>query len=426
MDFSDTIEVKVVDKDDNYAIDSYFFAYFHNLPAALIQIKEVIQAYKDRMEMHAGAMLPSATVRDTTTSVRASVMQAVGSTGSTGSAATAVPATGGPSAHSASAPPVVATAPASLSATTSRLSHFTSLLGLSRGSSAPNPVHASTTAAPDDDFTHISYAPAVGGTNLASGRLSTDTTSRHTVTPANFRDDTSTTDTPRPGSVRTLQPVTSIPDHTYPPHTDDEADTFHHISVHDSQGNPVGQSSSSLAGYVPALLKAPYRKIFGTSSNGVSGAQETAFAYHDDASRVKEVYESRVGGAMTGSHTGSSIMGGGGLGGTGDSNQLGFSILEAPGSSDGLDPLVVDKFRAYFALDEKEQLLGCKPFPRTLLRVLVPRSDPRLLTDFPGYLFRVLPLFGRLYVSTNYFCYRSGQPLRKTLVGSDLLTSFGE
>ncbi|KAG8962323.1 Sterol 3-beta-glucosyltransferase [Tulasnella sp. 425] len=393
MDFSDTIEVKVVDKDDNYAIDSYFFAYFHNLPAALVQIKEVIQAYKDRMEMQAGAMLPSATVRDTTTAVRGSVLQAVGSTGSTGSTATTVSAPGGSIAHFASAPPTVTTAPASPSATTSRLSHFTSLLGLSRGSSAPTPSNANTTAAPDDDFTHISYAPAVGGTNLASGRLSTDTTSRHTVTPANFRDDTSTTDTPRPGSVRTLQPVTSIPDHTYPPHTDDEADTFHHINVHDSQGNPVGQSSSSLAGYVPALLKAPYRKIFGTSSGGVTGSQESAFAYHDDASRVKEVYESRVGGAMTGSHTGSSIIGG--SGGTGDSsNQLGFSILEAPGSSDGLDPLVVDKFRSYFALDEKEQLLGY----------------------FPGYLFRVLPLFGRIYVSTNCFCYRSGQPLRKTLM----------
>ncbi|KAG8901744.1 Sterol 3-beta-glucosyltransferase [Tulasnella sp. 408] len=261
MDFSDTIEVKVVDKDDNYAIDSYFFAYFHNLPAALIQIKEVIQAYKDRLEMHAGTMVPSATVRDTTTAVRTSVMQAVGSAGSTVSAGTTASA---PSVQStASAPPAV-NPPASPSSTSSRLSHFTSLLGLTRGSSAPTPSTASAALPPDDDFTHISYAPAVGGTNLASGRLSTDTTSRQTVTQATSREDYATTDTPRPGSVRTLQPSSSAPDHTYPPHTDDEADTYHHINVHDSQGNPVGQSSSSLAGYVPALLKAPYRKIFGT------------------------------------------------------------------------------------------------------------------------------------------------------------------
>ncbi|KIO23307.1 glycosyltransferase family 1 protein [Tulasnella calospora MUT 4182] len=131
-------------------------------------------------------------------------------------------------------------------------------------------------------------------------------------------------------------------------------------------------------------------RIFGTSSTGGNGGPEGAFAYHDDVSRVKEVYESRVGGAMSGSHA--SSMAGPGI--SGDSNHLGFSILETPGASDGLDPQIVDKFRGYFALDEKEQLLGY----------------------FPGYLFRVLPLFGRLYVSTNFFCYRSGQPLRKTLM----------
>ncbi|KAG8803230.1 Sterol 3-beta-glucosyltransferase [Serendipita sp. 398] len=32
----------------------------------------------------------------------------------------------------------------------------------------------------------------------------------------------------------------------------------------------------------------------------------------------------------------------------------------------------------------------------------------------PGYLFRVLPVFGRVNISSNYFCFRSSQPLTKT------------
>ena len=36
--------------------------------------------------------------------------------------------------------------------------------------------------------------------------------------------------------------------------------------------------------------------------------------------------------------------------------------------------------------------------------------------DFPGYLYRVLPVSGRFFVSTNYFCFRSSQLLYKTKV----------
>lgn len=46
MDFSETIEVKVVDKDEQYSVDSYFFAYFHDLTAALEQIRDAVRAYR--------------------------------------------------------------------------------------------------------------------------------------------------------------------------------------------------------------------------------------------------------------------------------------------------------------------------------------------------------------------------------------------
>ena len=36
--------------------------------------------------------------------------------------------------------------------------------------------------------------------------------------------------------------------------------------------------------------------------------------------------------------------------------------------------------------------------------------------DFPGWLYRVLPVSGRFFVSTNYFCFRSSQLLYKTKV----------
>lgn len=34
--------------------------------------------------------------------------------------------------------------------------------------------------------------------------------------------------------------------------------------------------------------------------------------------------------------------------------------------------------------------------------------------DFPGFLFRVLPASGRVYISTNYLCFRSNSPLTRT------------
>ena len=62
MDFSETIEVKVVDKSENFStIDSYFFAYFQELDVALEQIRDAVRTYRSSSES-----LPEATVIDTT------------------------------------------------------------------------------------------------------------------------------------------------------------------------------------------------------------------------------------------------------------------------------------------------------------------------------------------------------------------------
>jgi len=45
MDFSETIEIKVLDKQEHFAVDSYFFAYFQDLPEALKQIRDAMCAH---------------------------------------------------------------------------------------------------------------------------------------------------------------------------------------------------------------------------------------------------------------------------------------------------------------------------------------------------------------------------------------------
>ena len=51
MDFSETIEVKVVDKEDNFALDSYFFAYFHNLSGSLDQIRDAVRNHRSQSDV---------------------------------------------------------------------------------------------------------------------------------------------------------------------------------------------------------------------------------------------------------------------------------------------------------------------------------------------------------------------------------------
>lgn len=310
MDFSDTIEVKVVDKDDNFAIDSYFFAYFHNLPAALVQIRECVQAYKSALDTDM-SIVPSSTVRDTTTAARATVLPPALTTTSTTSTNTSQAVQ-----SVQSLPP-----PQASQGSSSRFSlHITSLLGLNRTASAPNPSEVDRIG---EDFTHVTYAPAVGGTNLP--QQPSDVAS-----------------TPRAGSVRTLQPTGT--DHTYPPSSSlEDSQNFERVHMTDAQGHTVQPSGSALSGYVPSWLKS--KKIFGSSD--VSPVE------YDDSARVQEIYEARPGaGPIGGSHASSTLSGA-------TDNQLGFSILEAPANSDTLDPQIVDKFKGYFALDEKEQVLGC-------------------------------------------------------------------
>lgn len=46
LDFSETIEVKVMEKVSGYSMDSYFFAYFRDPTQALEQIRDLVRTYK--------------------------------------------------------------------------------------------------------------------------------------------------------------------------------------------------------------------------------------------------------------------------------------------------------------------------------------------------------------------------------------------
>ena len=48
------------------------------------------------------------------------------------------------------------------------------------------------------------------------------------------------------------------------------------------------------------------------------------------------------------------------------------------------------------------------------------RSPSLELTDFAGFLFRVVPVSGKVFISTNHFCFKATALLYKTTVSSTL------
>ena len=84
---------------------------------------------------------------------------------------------------------------------------------------------------------------------------------------------------------------------------------------------------------------------------------------------------------------------------------LGFSVLDIPDGQ--IEQEIQDKFRQAFAFDENEKVLGCKFGP--MLSFLL--EAHWTCADFPGHLLRLFPISGRLYVSENYFCFKSSGAL---------------
>ena len=90
-----------------------------------------------------------------------------------------------------------------------------------------------------------------------------------------------------------------------------------------------------------------------------------------------------------------------------------YSMMEESESGNREEAEIAKKFRNVFSLGEKEQLIERGFFKLSY-------SLHQSSADFPGYLYRVLPVSGRFFVSTNYFCFRSSQLLYKTKVSRDV------
>ncbi|KAL7285750.1 hypothetical protein ACG7TL_000859 [Trametes sanguinea] len=239
-------------------------------------------------------------------------------------------------------------------------------LPIARSASAPGP---NTSDSNNEGFTHISKRT---GSSFVPVTTAAETTSPTTGEPLG-----------RPDLLRastsSLTPTPTVIDHTYPPSVSGSSADIR------SSPSPSISTSAHSSGWsvgipsMPSWLRIPSRSLFGVPSvPGVRPMLEHAAtlpAAHA-LPAVTEVVSSR---ASTTSRPTTSGSGSGEFGF--------FSILETPETM--VDPLTIDKFRQAFAFDEKENLLGV----------------------FPGYLYRLLPVYGRLYVSTNYFCFKSSGPL---------------
>jgi sterol 3beta-glucosyltransferase len=305
MDFTETIEVKIVDKDEQYTMDSYFFAYFHDLASALEQIREAILAYR---HLPNNLSIPSA-VQDTTITKQHLIS---------------------PSSHSSIDQTQSLSSQPSSSSSSFK---FTSLLRpFSLGDGTAHAHITRSASAPDghipdqDGFTHVTrlnQRPSSPSQRPPNTRLSSSSSQ------ASERSAESPASTPTAHSA-------PVP-HTYPPSP--------------ALGSPVletpSASSSSWSVPVPTWLKTSSRRFMPSSLSGRTFEQSGA---------VSEVYEGITSHDTLDSRLSSETNE---MGESDSNHHMGFSILETP-DPDAPDHAAIEKFRSVFAFDEKETLLGCK------------------------------------------------------------------
>ncbi|KAG2156507.1 glycosyltransferase family 1 protein [Suillus bovinus] len=322
IDFSETIEVKVFDKDqEHYTVDSYFFAYFQDLPVALEHIRDAVRSYRSLVTRSPLALLDTTSTRPPQPSATHGMDRA-------------------------KSLPTPDTRFGSSFRLSSLLRPFHDSLPMSLGRTncapgAPEPTDAS------DGYTHITKR---SGSSLVPVTSSPDSIPSQDSSKALY-------------ALSKAHTIASPTDHTYPPST----------SVSDLASSSSAKSIPSSVPWnvgVPSWFKVPRGRL-GTSTSNTSSLSASP-----SGGGIREVYSVPSNAESATRRSSGSAQG-----------DLGYSILETPEAS--VDPEATEKFRTAFAFDEKEILLGY----------------------FAGYIFRLLPVPGRLYVSTNYFCFKSTGPL---------------
>ncbi|KAJ6626839.1 hypothetical protein B0H10DRAFT_1996784 [Mycena sp. CBHHK59/15] len=232
MDFSETIEVKVFDKEEHFSVDSYFFAYFHDLPSALDQIRDAVRAHRVLPEQSSPQMVMDTTV--------------------------ARPLATGSIDRVQSLPNAEPPKSASSFSISSFLRPFHETMSLNR------PSASNLSPTPESEgFTHISRRP-----NSSSFVPMTSSPVSEFGEPRYAQGD----------SPDTLTPATSnVHEHTYPPSTSlCRVDPDHPSLTSESSG-------SSWSVGVPSWLRGT-RKVFGGSTESAPPVTSP--------SRVREVYSS--------------------------------------------------------------------------------------------------------------------------------------
>jgi len=233
MDFSETIEVKVVDKEDNFALDSYFFAYFHNLSGALDQIRDAVRNHRSQSgvsEDKPHVVLDTTVSRSPMTPDRSNTVESTTSKATSGFRLSSI-------FRPFSDPPTTV-----------------------RGTFTP-----ATLELQSDDYTHV-FRKADSSSFVP---LSTSPKHIANILPRTHEELL---------EISTGQSTQSLPtpEHTYPPSTSNSSIYPDHFSLSRDSNN------SSWAVGVPSWLKSP-KRVFGGSSGTES---PTTFI----SSPVREVY----------------------------------------------------------------------------------------------------------------------------------------
>lgn len=302
MDFSETIEIKVQDKSMDLALDSYFFAYFQDLPTALEQIRESVRSYRGILSSPC-----SPTVVDTTAG-RSSIAR-------TGEH---VPTT--PSTESVAKGP-------SVFRLSSLLKPLQESLPIGRSASAPG-AHETK----NEDFTHIVKRTS---TSFVPITAQPETSSPSEGEPTGRSDPLHSS-----ASSLTAAPTPTPSGHTYPPSTSASTADIRGSATKDVTG-VIGWAAG--IPYIPSWLRTPSRSLFGTAPTSAHPHLEHAAT--SPAPTVTEVVSSS-GAPSSRETTSMSVSGDFGF----------FSILETPETT--VDVETVEKFRQAFAFDDKENLLG--------------------------------------------------------------------
>ncbi|CED83178.1 glycosyltransferase family 1 protein [Phaffia rhodozyma] len=375
MDFAETIEVKVAEGDVTLAVDSYFFAYFSDLEGSLRKIREVVSSYHS----------PDARVdlRGTIDSNREHVFDSISE------------AAQKKRSISQNYPDPTEKSPSTLSSIKSALLH-----PFGSDKSKNNDAEPLTSG--------ISPRPSSTGSDLllSTSPLSSVISSRSSssvgvgITRVGSKDEHVLSEpfTGTPGMIDRSVTPTPADSHRYPPipvQSDlKQTPTSSSVSSSWSASNLLNRSSTKSSSTTVSSTKTktssnPIVSLFGAVKTSrfkpfsTSARQEDLTTGHEAQGLYETVSPKvEIEGDMTGRASEDSS----------NEDTADYSLMEKSETADQQAEDVSKAFHEYFALDKNEVLIE----------------------HLPGFLFRVVPVSGQVYISSYHFCFRSTQMLSKT------------